>query len=81
MPLIKEFYLNNNNLNEYFPLSKYKALERIEMKNNNINDIENLEVFIKCFHCLKKFNFEGNRIEYTLISFSSLESIKKIIKI
>ena len=39
LPLIKEFYLNNNNLNEYFPLSKYKTLERIEMKNNNINDI------------------------------------------
>ena len=77
LPLIKEFYLNNNNLNEYFPLSKYKTLERIEMKNNNINDIENLEEFIKCFHCLKKFNLEGNRIEYTLISFSSLESIKK----
>ena len=76
LPSIKEFWLNNNNLNEFYPLKKYKTLEIIEMKENNINDIENLEEFIKSFNCLKRLNLEKNNINYDLISYLSLEEIK-----
>ena len=77
LPSIKEFWLNNNNLNEFYPLKKYKTLEIIEMRENNINDIENLEEFIKSFNCLKRLNLEKNNINYDLISYLSLEEIKK----
>ena len=76
MPSIKEFWLNYNNLNEFYPLKKYKTLEIIEMRENNINDIENLEEFIKSFNCLKRLNLEKNNINYDLISYLSLEEIK-----
>lgn len=77
LPSIKEFWLNYNYLNEFYPLKKYKTLEIIEMSENYINDIENLEEFIKSFNCLKKLNLEKNNINYDLASYLSLEEFKR----
>ena len=68
LPSITEFWLNNNNFTTFEPLEKYKTLEVIEMKNNNINDIENIEEFIKTMTNLKRFNLEGNKFEYDLLN-------------
>ena len=77
LPSIKEFYLNNNNLTIFEPLKKYKTLEVIEMKDNNITDIECIEEFISNFKNLKKFNLQSNDIHLDLVSYFELGIIKK----
>ena len=77
LPSIKEFWLNNNNFTIFEPLKKYKTLEIIEMRNNNINDIECIEDFITNFKNLKKFNLQSNEIHLDLVSYLELGIIKK----
>ena len=54
LPCIKEIWLYNNLLTEFEPLKKFKTLERIEMENNRVNNIEELDTFIKYLPKLKK---------------------------
>jgi Leucine-rich repeat (LRR) protein len=73
LPFIKEFWLYNNLLTDFMPLKKYKTLERIEMKNNKVNNLEELDTFIKYLPKLKKFNLIGNCIKYDFLIKSILE--------
>ena len=68
LPSIKEFWLNDNNFAVFEPLEKYENLEVIEMKNNNIKDIDNIGEFINRMKKLKRFNLEGNKFEYNLLN-------------
>ena len=82
LPVIKEFWLNNNNFSLFEPLEKYKTLEKIEMKNNNIKDIYNIVEFINNFKNLKRFDLEGNKFDTdNILNKMSLDIIKKDIKI
>ena len=68
LPSIKEFWLNDNNFAVFEPLEKYENLEVIEMKNNNIKDIDNIGEFINRMKKLTRFNLEGNKFEYNLLN-------------
>lgn len=82
LPVIKEFWVNYNNLTTFEPLVKYKTLEVIEIKNNNIKvvDLENIEDFIKNFKGLKRINLEGNDVS-DLLNNLTIEKIKKLYKV
>ena len=63
MPNIKEFYVNNLDIKEYYPLVKYKTLEKIEIRENFIRNIDNLESFIKELPKLIEIDLERNDID------------------
>ena len=73
LPFIREFWLYNNLLTDFMPLKKFKTLEKIEMANNKVNNIENLDTFIKYLPKIKKINLIGNCIKYDFISRSIIE--------
>ena len=62
--LIKIFWIENNNLKEFYRLEKYRYAEDLSIKNNQIEDIRNLVSFLSHFKHLKKFNIEKNLIDY-----------------
>ena len=63
LPNIKEFYVNNLDIKEYYPLVKYKTLEKIEIRENFIRNIDNLESFIKELPKLIEIDLERNDID------------------
>jgi Leucine-rich repeat (LRR) protein len=73
LPSIKEIWLSNNQLTEFEPLKKYKTLEKIEMKNNKISDIEEIDTFIKHLPTIKSINFIGNCIKFDFLVRNILE--------
>jgi len=75
LPFIKEFWLYNNQIKDFMPLKKFKTLEKIEMENNEVNNLEELDTFIKYLPKLKKFNLKGNRFKYDFLSRSIIELI------
>jgi len=77
LPCIKEFWLYNNLLKDFMPLSKFKTLEKIEMENNKVNNLEELDDFIKYLPNLKRFNLIGNCITYDLLIRNIIELIKE----
>ena len=81
LPSIKEFWLNDNNFTIFQPLEKYKTLEVIEMKNNDIKDIDNIEEFVKSMNKLKRFNLEGNKFPIDILNNLVVEEIRKKCKI
>jgi len=64
LPNIKEIWINNNSLNEYYPLCKYKTLEYIILRRNRIRNIANLISFIGEFKQLKKIDIKFNEIDF-----------------
>ena len=60
---MKEIWLNYNNLENYELLTKFKNLQRIELKNNKIANINNLYDFVKKFLKLQKINIKGNNFD------------------
>ena len=77
LPFIKEFWLYNNQLTEFEPLKKFKTLEKIEMENNKVNNLEELDTFIKQLPKLKKFNLIGNSIIYDLLIRNIIELLEE----
>ena len=63
LPKIIEFWINSNCIKEYYPLVKYKTLEKIIIRNNNINNIDNLVSFVNSFKNLKELDIKGNNID------------------
>ena len=64
LPNIKEIWVNNNSINEYYPLCKYKTLEFINIRRNCIKNIDNLISFIGEFKQLKKIDIKFNEIDF-----------------
>ena len=63
LPNIKEIWLNDNLIDEYYPLCKYKTLKVIKIKKNKINNIDNLISFIEKFTKLKEIDISDNNID------------------
>ena len=77
LPYIEEFYLNDNFINEFYPLSKYENLKIIEMRNNFIKNIDKLKLFFEELPKLKQFNIKGNNIDMHLEENEAImESVK-----
>jgi len=74
LPCLEEFYLNISFINEYYPLIKYNKLTIINMRVNNINNIDELQSFFENLPKLKVFNIKGNDID------KNSEKNNKIIK-
>ena len=74
LPNIEELYINITFIKEFYPLIKYKNLKIIEMRENFIENIDELESFIKNLPKLKQFNILKNSINM------NLEKNKKIMK-
>ena len=77
LPFIKEFWLYNNLLTDFMPLKRFKTLEKIDMKNNKINIIEELDSFIKYLPNLKELNLIDNSINYNFVIKSIIELAKE----
>ena len=60
---LEEIWLRSNNLNEFYPLIKFKNLKKIILNNNNINNIDKLDDFVKNFNQLELINFSRNNID------------------
>ena len=79
LPCLEEIYLNTCFINEFCLLSKYKNLNIIEMRDNYIENIDNLKSFIEELPKLKQFNIKGNNIDMNSEKNKAImESIKKI---
>ena len=63
LPNIKHFWINSNFIKEYNPLSKYKSLTNLNVRNNYIKNIDNLVEFIKNFKFLETLDISGNDID------------------
>ena len=63
MPNIKDFYINNLDIEEFYPLVKYKTLEKIYLRENYIRNIDKLELFIKELPKLILIDLERNDID------------------
>ena len=66
LPNIKEIWVNNNTINEYYSLCKYKTLEFINIRRNCIKNIERLISFIEEFIQLKKIDIRYNNINFNV---------------
>jgi len=77
LPCIEEIYINTTFIKEFYPLSKYKNLKIIVMRDNNIENIDKLKQFIEELKELKLFNIKGNNIDMDKNK-EILESVKKI---
>ena len=63
LPNIKQFWINSCFISDYFPLIKYKTLEKIMIRNNCIEKIDNLIEFINSLEDLKILDISGNYID------------------
>jgi hypothetical protein len=63
LPKIKQFWINSNFIEEYYPLCKYKTLEKIMIRNNYIKNIDNLVSFVETFKKLETLDISGNNID------------------
>ena len=76
-PNLKEIWLNDNKIKEILPLIKFKNLENIQLKNNQIDNINNLNAFLSEFEFLKTINMKFNNINLNdEKNFNELELIK-----
>ena len=64
LPNIEEIWVNNNSIDEYYPLCKYKTLKFINIRRNCIKNIDNLILFIKEFKKLEKIDIRFNELDY-----------------
>ena len=63
LPNLKQFWVNSCSISDYFPLIKYKTLEKIMIRNNCIEKIDKLIEFIKSLKNLKILDISGNYID------------------
>ena len=65
LPNIKEIWINNNLIDEFYPLCKYKTLNIINIRRNCIKNIDKLISFIDEFTELKEIDLrENNNIDF-----------------
>jgi len=64
LPNIKEIWMKGNKLNEFYPLSKYKTLNLINLRGNCIKNIDELNSFIAKFNQLKEIDIKDNNIDF-----------------
>ena len=65
LPNIKEIWINNNLIDEFYPLCKYKTLNIINISRNCIKNIDKLISFIDEFTELKEIDLrENNNIDF-----------------
>ena len=64
LPKIKQFWINSNFIDEYYPLCKYKTLEKVILRNNYIKNINKLQSFVDSFNQgLETLDISGNNID------------------
>jgi Leucine-rich repeat (LRR) protein len=80
LPNIKEIWLNDNLIDEFYPLCKYKSLKVIKVKKNKINNIDKLISFIDEFTTLRIIDISDNNIDFNDIKNEGiiLEAKKKV---
>ena len=80
LPNIKEIWLNDNLIDEFYPLCKYKSLKVIKVKKNKINNIDKLISFIDEFTKLRIIDISDNIIDINDIKNEEiiLEAKKKL---
>ena len=77
---LKSIWLRNNFIKDYKPLKKLKdTIERINLRNNLISNIEGLDTFLEQFKPLNEFVLSDNKID--LNNSKNSEIIKQIIKL
>ena len=63
LPKIKQIWLNSNFIDEYYPLCKYKTLEKVILRNNYIKNISKLESFVDNLKDLITLDISENNID------------------
>ena len=61
---LEEIYLNNNKIKKYKSFNNLKNLNYIEIRNNQITEIEDIIKIINDLSNLKKINLKGNYIDF-----------------
>ena len=72
---LKVFWGYSNKFKKFFPLTRFKELEKINLSKNLISDISKLPEFIEKLEKLSIFDLSGNKIEKNK---ENLDIIKKI---
>ena len=74
--------MKGNKLNEFYPLSKYKTLNLINLRGNCIKNIDELNSFIAKFNQLKEIDIKDNNIDFNdKKNENFISEVKKKIKI
>ena len=73
---LKEIYIHTCYLKEFYPLIKYKKLQKIYLYQNYISEIDNLDLFVEELVELIEFDLSGNNINI-YDNMEILNSIKK----
>ena len=60
---LEEFWFYSNKIENYFPLTKYTKLKKINLKGNKISKIDDLLDFISYFEDLDSINLLDNKID------------------
>jgi len=82
LPNIKEIWIKNNELEEFYPLSKYKTLNFINLRRNHIKNIDKLISFLDEFKQLKEIDIKDNNIDFNdKKNENFISEVKKKIKI
>ena len=63
LPSITNFQIHTSLITDYYPLVKYKTLEKIVLNNNKISNIDKLEKFFEELQKLKILDLQGNNID------------------
>ena len=74
---LKEIFLHTCFLTEYYPLKKFKKLQRIYINDNYISEIDKLESLVDNLPDLFEISLFGNDIEKNKKNLDILKSIKK----
>ena len=64
LPNIRSIWVNNNKLKDFYSLCKYKTLEFINIRRNEIKNIDNLIPFMDKLKRLKKIDMTYNNIDF-----------------
>ena len=64
LPNIKEIWINNNLIDDYYPLCKYKTLNITNIRRNCIKNIDKLIQFIDEFTKLREIDIKDNNIDF-----------------
>ena len=77
LPKLKRIHMHSSLIEDYFPLIKYKTLEKIELRENCIKNIDNLKDFCEHFGNLTELNLKSNKFAINDKNKNIIESIEK----
>ena len=63
LPNIKQFWAYYNFIKDYYPLKNYKTLKIINLRHNEIDNIDNLISFVESFEKLKELDISENEFD------------------